>query len=302
VGSSFSGSTVLGALLGLHPDGICAGELGTWTQRTESQDLLCSCGVIRHDCSFWSQVEATWLGQNHPGWLRYRVIQHRFEQLRGVPFLNLQRLLYREEFETYADVTRGLYQSLYKVSGKEIIFDISKRVGRAQALNRIAGLEVYYIHLVRDGRGYVVSSLKPKRKWAQTENPKKPSVGFLVWTSLEWVFTNRLAEKIIADSHRPSLRLRYEDLAVDPATALDRISTAFAIDLSSVQDYLESGKLINFGHMGEGNRIRLTGPTALRLDESWKQALPLYAARLFWVLAGATSRRYGYSQPGLIFP
>lgn len=297
VGTSFAGSTVLGALLGQQPDSICVGELGNWTLRTGSQDQPCSCGVIRRDCPFWVKVKETWLGQEHPGWPAYRSIQQRLERLRTVPFLGLERLLHQSEFVTYADVTRRLYQSLQQVSGKEIIFEISKRVGRAQTLNRIGGLDVAYIHLVRDGRGFLISTLKHKqRKWQQTGKRKESWSSLLIRTSLEWVITNRMAEIVTANSRRPSLRIRYEDFTVDPTRSLEQIADTFSLDLTAVHACLEQSKLIDFGHVGGGNQVRLAGPMIIRLDESWKQQLKPSSGRLFWVLAGGTAKRFGYKR------
>ncbi len=273
IGASFSGSTILGALLGQQPDSICAGELGNWTLKKGSQDLPCSCGIIRRDCPFWSQVLKTWLGYDHPGWADYRNAQKRFERLRNVPTLGLERLLHPAEFETYAEITRRLYQTLRKVSGKDIIIEISKRVGRAQTLARIGELDVAYIHLVRDGRGFLLSShRRNQKKMDQDGIYKKLSTAFLIRSSLEWVFTNRMAEKVIAESKRPALRVRYEDFAVDPIHALNRITVTLSVDLSTLCTDIGSGKPINFGHMGGGNKLRLVGPTLLRLEESMETA------------------------------
>ena len=214
-----------------------------------------------------------------------------------MPFLGLECLLHPVEFESYAEVTRRLYQTLRQVSGKEIIFEISKRVGRAQALDRIGDLDVAFIHLVRDGRCFLVSSFQHKqKKRMQVGMHGKFSTAFLIRTSLEWVLTNRMAEKVIAESKRPALRIRYEDFVVDPIHALNRIAVELSVDLTAVCTGLGSGKPINFGHMGGGNEIRLAGPTFLRLEEPWKQPLPPGANRIFWALASSTARRYGYTR------
>ena len=72
VGSSFSGSTVLAALLGQHPEVISAGELGNWTRRKKVQHIPCSCGLPWQDCPFWKDVQDRWLAEGHPGLQVYR--------------------------------------------------------------------------------------------------------------------------------------------------------------------------------------------------------------------------------------
>lgn len=301
-GTSFSGSTVLGALLSLHPDSICAGELSNWTLYRESQNVACSCGLNWQECSFWKKAHELWLQENHPGWLAYKRLQLRYERIRNIPFLDLQLRFHQNEFESYATATRRIYQILQQMSQKAIIFDISKKVGRARMLNRIEGLEVGYIHLIREGRGYLTSTIKHMHRQMQRGRRGMPLIRLLIQSSLEWVLTNRMAEKAVADSQRTALRLRYEDFAANPDREIDRIAETFSLDMNAVHDGLRSNGPIHFGHMWGGNEIRLSGPVDLVLDEAWKGHISPSAERLFWALAGRTSQRYGYSREGGVAP
>lgn len=297
-GTSFSGSTILGALLGQHPQCMCAGELSNWTTYRDSMEVACSCGLNWQECAFWRRTRELWLDESHPGWEAYISLQNRFERIRNIPTLKLQQAM--SAFAGYAAATRRIYQILTELSHRQIIVDISKKVGRGQALAQMGGLDLSFIHLVREGRGYLASSIKHMRRRQQRGSQEPPLPILLTRSILEWIVTNRMAERMIATSGLPSLRIRYEDLIADPSCQVDRVARALSLDLDAVQVSLKSSQPVSFGHMWGGNEIRLQGPMHLIADETWKQAISPLMDQIFWVVAGSTSGHYGYARDGSV--
>jgi hypothetical protein len=259
-------------------------------------EVACSCGLNWQECAFWRRTRELWLAESHPGWEGYISLQNRFERMRSIPTLRLQQQV--SAFASYATATRHIYQILSELSHRQIIVDISKKVGRGQALARVGGLDLSFIHLVREGRGYLASSIKHMRRRQQRGSQELPLPILLARSTLEWIVTNRMAERMIARSGLPSLRIRYEDLVADPSRQVDRVAGAFSLDMDAVQVSLKSSQPVSFGHMWGGNEIRLQGPMHLIPDETRKQAISPLTDRIFWMVAGSTSGHYGYARDG----
>jgi hypothetical protein len=300
IGNSFSGSTILGALLAAHPSIECAGELANWTEKEKAPEMKCSCGQIRKECLFWKSVKENWFSlAGLQDWGQYKNIQSEIEHLRTCwPAFFGQKVRMPLGFDVYSGITRALFQAIERVSGRPITIDISKRPGRALALSHIQDLEVSYIHLVRDGRAFLSSNLKRRhrqgRKSRSLEPGRSGTLDYLVFLSLEWAINNRIAEQVMLQSNRPWLRIRYEDLTSDPVATLGAIGNFLRIDATPLIKQIQARESISFRHIGGGNRARFLGPTELRADESWRQTLPPGSEFILRALAGRMQRRYGY--------
>ena len=68
-GSSFSGSTLMGLMLGSCPQGIYVGELKDYKRRmlveATGTEAFCSCGGSRATCPFWSAVQGHYGSEVH---------------------------------------------------------------------------------------------------------------------------------------------------------------------------------------------------------------------------------------------
>lgn len=297
IGTSYSGSTLLGAYLGLQPDSFCAGELGSWTLRQGSEKLACSCGITRVDCPFWQEVKSKWLKNGTIGWEDIRKIQSPIERFRRVSSIRIGSNP-NARLDEYSNLMRNLFNILSEVSGKQIVIDTSKRVGRAASLARVDDLDITYIHLVRDGRGFLASRLKRFEQGRQGLTGTLISNNFIIRSSLEWIMINRTAERILSSSRRPFLRLRYEDLVLHPVESLERIGGLLGVGMDDVVSQMASDEPIPRGHIGGGNLNHLSGQIVFHLDESWKQTLPRSAQHLFWLFACQIAFKYGYTRPG----
>jgi sulfotransferase family protein len=324
-----SGSTILDIVLGNHPQIESVGEVGNlvrngWISQESLRGIdqkkrrvpLCTCGkrldVLYVDtpeeaCPFWSSVRREWVERTDRDSIEsYPKLQDTFELKRRWSRYGLDsllRLLYEKRrpsapFRSYARLTLAFFESIRAVSKKPIIVDSSKSPVRTFALSMVPGIDLYVVHLVRDGRGVITSLRKSFEKdlqagimWDHKGNP--------IWkTILRWIIQNLAAEWVCTQlGPKRTMRLRYEDFVADPKTALERIGSLMEHDLSGLADAASSGKPMQAGHNIGGNRTKKSGTITLRPDDKeWKTALSHTEQRLSWVLIGWLMRRYGYAR------
>ena len=319
MGLGRSGSTILDLVLGNHPNIESVGEVGNifrngWISHESLRGidprrlrpLLCTCGkrldvlyvgTPAEACPFWSSVRREWVKRTGREDIEsYPRLQDTFELEKRWP-----RLLYEKRrpsalFRSYARSTLAFFEAIRAVSGKPIIVDSSTIPIQAFALGMMPGIDMYLIHLVRDGRGVIASHKKPFKRYTPagfTWDYK----GHTVWkTVVRWVVRNLEAEWVCASlGPKRTIRLRYEDFVADPRTGLDRIGSLIGLDLTSVADAASSGKPMYAWHNIGGNATKESGTITLRPNaEEWKKVLSPTERRLSWMLLGRLMRRYGY--------
>lgn len=322
-----SGSTILDLVLGNHPDIESVGEVANlasngWISRESFLAIdpknrrvpICTCGkrldVLYVDapdeaCPFWSSVRREWVERSDPESIEnYPKLRNYFERTK--PALLVQqyfRLLYERRrlsasFRSYARLTRAFFESIRAVSGKPVIVDSTKSPVRAFALGMTPGIDLYVIHLVRDGRGVVASLRKTFKKDIQAgimwDHKGRP-----MWKAVaRWIVMNLAAEWVCTQlGPKRTMRLRHEDFVANPDGVLERIGSLIELDFTDVADAASSGKPMQPGHNVGGNRTKKSEIITLRPDaQEWKTALSPTEQRLSWVLMGWLMRRYGYKR------
>ena len=330
--SARSGSTILEVVLGNHPDIESVGEVNKlvrtgWISRESLRGIdqkrlrrpFCTCGkrldVLYVDtpdeaCPFWSSVRREWVERTDLHSIEsYPKLQDEFE-----PQSRWLRLLYERRrrsasFRSYAGLTRAFFESIRAVSGKPIIVDCSKISVRAFALGMTPGIELYAVHLVRDGRGVISSNIvsfradhpadvrRDYKDHLMSKTVVRRRVVHLI-SLLRWIVGNLLSEWVCTQlGPKRTMRLRYEDFVADPKAALERIGSLMELDLTDVAAAASSGKPMQAGHNIAGNQTKKSGYITLRPDaQEWKTALSPIEQRLSWVLMGWLMRRYGYKR------
>jgi hypothetical protein len=341
-----SGSTILDVVLGNHPQIESVGEVGNlirtgWISRESLRGIdpkrirrpLCTCGrrldvlyveAPEEACPFWSGVRREWVERTDRGSIEsYPKLQYDFEFKSGWPRLLYERRRPSAAFRSYARLTRAFFESIRAVSGKPIIVDSSTDPVQAFALGMVPGIDLYVVHLVRDGRGVVTSdshSVRGGRGVVTSdrnsfEKDLQASVmqnhkGHPMWKTalhrrvlylksvVRWIVRNLATEWVCARlGPKRTTRLRYEDFVADPRAALERIGSLLEVDLTDVANAAAAGKPMQAGHNIGGNRTKKSGVITLRPDaEEWRSALSPAERRLSWVLMGWLMRRYGYKR------
>lgn len=289
-----SGSTVLDMLLGAHPRLFGAGEVThvfDWWLRNDT----CSCGRAFRTCPLWSEVMGR-LRSRLPGMaLRAAArITRRVENAFGGHMLLAPRRT--ETLRRYGEIWREVMAGIQAASGAGVIVDSSKTTRlvarRASALAAVCGLAVDLVHLVRDPRAVLWSTLRGSNRRLESDQPPRVR-GDIGRMLIGWYGANVGVDGLARATGARVHRLRYEDLVAEPTLELQRLSDALGLDLDGGIPALGSDHRLGPDHGVAGNRLRRKGLENLRLDDEWKTKLPPYAralARLSWPLA----RRYGY--------
>ena len=296
MGAGRSGSTMMNIALGNHDCIDSFGELNQLPQSGWINNEYDSSGKPCNEVPFWNEVRAIWMRESGVETIReYVERQNRFGRFRRLPHLLRQRWRSSPEFQVYARQTRALFAAICQVSGKSTIVDASKSPTRAFALSLIPGIELYLIHLVRDTRGvvwsYRKSFVKDVEAGIQRDMASRP-----IWrTALNWIFFNLQSAWVCRQlpSDR-SIRVRYEDFAVQPDVVLDRIGQMTGCDFNGVSAAIQAKCSLPVGHVIAGNRLRMQNRVQLRLDEKWRHEMPARDQRLTWLIAGWLMRHYDY--------
>jgi hypothetical protein len=258
-----SGSTILDIVLGNHPKVASLGEVGEFWGTYHATSSHCSCNRSYQGCAFWSQVGSkAFPGSSAETFASYRAIARRLEGWRGLLHL-LGKHKARAEKQIYARITKTLFSTVCGVSGKNILVDSSKTAyafsWRALALQRLCGLDVRLVHLVRDGRGVIASSLVgSNRKLLQGLNARVAHAPYRALFG--WVAANFFAMILRLLFPRSSYHLmRYEALITDPETELARLGRFLGLDLNLLADCIIREKEFGVGHLMAGNRLARAG-------------------------------------------
>jgi hypothetical protein len=277
-----SGSTLLGNLLNELPGVVhlgeahylwCNGVLGTGT------NSACGCGESLVDCPVWSRVPvgdapAAVAGQQR--YLRTRHTARRLAESRGEhpPGPGVRAAVERMV---------SLYEAVTEVTGARLVVDSSKFPAEAAAL---AGRsDVRILHLVRDPRATARSWRRAKAYIPAMSTPRSGAY---------WTGFNAASDAVGRAFPQRYLRLRYEDFAADPATALRRTLDLVGLDDPVPVDGAGTATL-GVNHTVTGNPDRLTrGVVRVRPDEAWREDLPRLDRAAAMLLAAPLLRRYGY--------
>jgi hypothetical protein len=297
MGAGHIGSTVVDIVLGHDRHIESLGEVAKYHRYGWELDenRKCACGSSVFACPFWSEVRSRWSkAVEESDGRRQLELKKRYEGSR----MGWLRLLWNSRwpgsaFKRYQVGTEELYRSIQGAGGKDILIDSSLMPRRAFALTLNSGIDLYLIHMVRDGRGVMWSLMKPNKKTlTKAYVPASP------WrTARYWVTANLQSwfvfRRVSADRR---WLMRYEDFATDPAGVVGHIGDLVGLDLS----HLVVGRAVTAAelerHTVGGNRVRMQKDIEIRSDFAWQQHLQSRHRRLFWWTAGWLARRYGYDR------
>lgn len=291
---AYSGSTLLAFLLGAHPEIATVGEMTGLIPEEDPDKYLCSCGQRIRDCEFWKAVTATMQAKGFTFDVAF--LNTRFE-LGGHPAIRRLRTgsLRSHSLESTRDLilrtwpghTRGLQalgvrnealaQSVLKVAGKRVFLDSSKVHMRIKYLLRYSNLDVSVIHLVRDARGVVASTLRYR---------PEASARQAAWS---WVHRNENIQRQLAALPRNKYTVVcYRDVCQDTQKSMERLYRFCGVQPdSAVVDYR------SVEHHILGNKMRLRASSEIRFDERWKREITGLQLEEIERIAGSMNRRYG---------
>ena len=291
---SFSGSTLLTFLLNLHPDITTIGEM-----KGESMDLQrysCSCGSPIGKCGFWKRLVAGMHARGTSYDLTDVWTQCGF-RIPDSPFLNrlVRHRHHSRPIELLRDAVVGLsptgrwafrrisrtnaafVATVNELQGGSVFVDSSKDPIRLKYLRRLNMLPIKVIHIVRDGRGVMLSSMK--------------HYGWTPHRAANEVATAMREIEHVLGSFDDSSKITvcYEDLCRDPDASMKRLFSFIGVKPERAATDLQRVE-----HHILGNSMRLGGISEIRLDSKWMRELTAEHLALFDRIAGRLNGTYGY--------
>jgi len=295
LGTGRCGSTVLEIVLGSHPKIQATGEFHGIPFPKWMPGTVCACGQEFDHCPLWSKVYVEY--HKYVDFDQQLKTQSRFEYHRSLPRALFHRMLGTAEIREHARGMSDLIRVIAQCSGKEVVSESSKSADRGYmySLARSSEFDVYYIHLVRDGRGYMFSRSSVPDGAGYGKKKEVSSAGML---ALRWVGPNLLAMLLCSRPRDRYLRIRYEDFVEHPVDVLEQVGRFIGLDMTPVIEKVRDRRPIPVSHLLGGNRLRFS-PT-ITLESRFTNRTP-GSRRIrwaFWVLGGWMAFLYGYQRGG----
>jgi hypothetical protein len=283
-GAGHSGSTLLGLVLGAHPQVFYAGEanksrgLGDASVKLRKR----TCKVCGESCRVWSAISAGVPGK--PG--RHNCVG---SALRTTPV---------EISASEPD----LYEALSLRTGRSVIADSTKSIAWIDEQNgKLAarGVALHLFFLGRDGRAVVASGLRKHPETSASEHARA------------WVEQIAATEALVSRFPGGVTRVRYERLASQPDEVIAGVAKALGLDVvaamrepwtaeqhplggnAGTQSLLETRR-DDLAIGGAKKDYYASHPRGFVLDLRWKKELSSDALAAFDDIAGETNRPYAW--------
>lgn len=277
--AGYSGSTLLAAMLGCHPQVESIGQLCDIVSCIRRNEP-CTCRTPLQQCEFWRDVlRRAGYWDEERGSVRRVPMEtrdgrlHRFLTRLGLRFSPA-------DVEEYRRFNVAVARAVQEVSGRSIIVDSSKMPHRLTWLVRSGAADAWdlrVIYLLRDGRG-VLSSYKRRGE-------------SVCRSALAWRFRQDGIRAALAPLATDRiLQVRYEDLCAAPEPTARRFCDFLGIPFeAAVMDFRSRTQ-----HQVSGNPMRFETTAQIRYDERWRGELTPGDLRAFRLIAGRTQHRLGY--------
>lgn len=295
-GMGRSGSTVLQNVLGQIDGFFAVGELRELWQRGLVGNWLCGCGVPFDQCDVWRQVMERANAMQKPlDPLEMSALTDSFRNrhlaLGWIPVIRRRQL---SRLRPYTDRLGDLYAAIRDVTGARVIVDSSKNPSYGYLLESVPNLDVSFLHLIRDAPAVSYSWTK-RKMW----EPGKPtSLKSNLSSALRWNARNLTAELFLPRQATRRMKIRYEDMMLDPRGAVDSIVQWLGVPEASLP-FASSHEAVfsRPNHSVFGNVVRFQqGSVTLARDDRW---LTDFARSNRWFVNTVTwplRYRYGYTR------
>ncbi len=293
-----SGSTLLGMLLDQYPEMTAMGEITNLHKFTTEPDLLCGCGVPVQRCTFWQAVEAELRRKTGDLTLTLgdfsRPTEPKSTAFRKVPAISELLMILgspaawklgssisprgRRERD-FGERAVQVYEAIARVRQTPITVSSTGATTQMKAIYLADPKRCRVIHVIRDGRGWTSSMMRRE---------KKP-MDFAAHLFVRRHWNTELMMRSIPPRQR--LQVKYEEMCLDPAGTLNKISEFLGIE-TRLHDF--TLKKTEFHGVG-GNPMRFRyDESTVALDEKWRRDLTAEELHLFETIGGDLNRRLGY--------
>lgn len=294
VSAPYSGSTLVSLLLGSHPDIATVGELSGPDPRIPSQEYPCSCGVTLVNCPFWREITDRMaqkgitysiLKQNKQWRVSNRVLHHLLTRPFKFPIAqSIQKYFlikvppFKNRISTYLLQNVCLIKEVKEYYCAQAFLDTSKDLDRVQLLKLSPELDVYIVHLVRDGKGQTCSKLK---RGFSMKNAAHSLVNF----------DRRALNLQTLGVRNRYISIRYENVCQNPVQELSKVAKFAGLGRS----FLEKDFSCHDIHV-LGNMMCLNFTGKVDEDQEWSNALSESDLKVFMRIAGKRNKIFGYHE------
>lgn len=266
---SYHGATLISLLINNHSRTTCLGD--TLPTRAH-MDFYCSCTSTIENCEFWQHLSnelktERFTNERHLIPITPRLREDFLKNARlttkftwyGRKFGINPWVLTPRKSREFVEVTEELASVACEFHGTDVFVDGAKTVNRVIAYLMIAKpQQLRVIHVIRDPRAYIHSSLKNNPE----DNPNM-DVAISDWNS----YHRHVLEIIKPMQGVDCLSVRYEDLCADPDQEMRRIFDFLELENEKTTiPPMEPHHLI-------GNRMLVGFDGSVELDTRWESAM-----------------------------
>lgn len=251
LGSSYSGSTLLGVLLGQHRACFNAGEIKALGRRdTDSEQ--CSCGAVLATCPFWSslreQFEKTLSNPGWSNWARVAVALFRRRSATG------------DDDTAEARLIEGIARKAFGETQAGAVVDVSKSLWRLDRLRDSSALSVHVVW-IRKTLPASISSLRKRGRY--------------YWTALlQALITDWANRRYLKSQKIEYTEIWYEELATSTEATIADLLGSLGLKPSRSDDRRDALEMhLATGNEGTKLRVSSHGGIDVRLDHAWQTSL-----------------------------
>lgn len=248
LGAGHSGSTLLDMAIGNHSQAFSLGEIVNLREELDKDETLCGCGKWLKNCAFW-QVVFKDMANAYPGdWKKFGLQEAEAGRLSKLQRIMIMSGLLKAKHHPFIQNNLLLYTTVMAHSGKNVLVDSSKNLGRSLLLGKALKdeFEVHYIHLVRRAEAQINSTRKSHYSavlpdGSRAEFKRTDSHDDIEKPLKAWVTLNQRHSKVlpIAVAKNRLHVVAYEDFVASPETGLkaicDRLDLAFEPGMLQLQ-------------------------------------------------------------------
>ncbi|MBA3010522.1 MAG: sulfotransferase [Proteobacteria bacterium] len=272
LGTSFSGSTLLGYLLGASGQVFNAGELMLFSKKKQIGEISCFCGKRVEACGFWK----------HMGLSEYRLYT---KPDLSTKILLLLKLLWNRPLSPI--MKKGKWDDakfhgqlmenmVYHDHGSSIIVDTSKSLFRLIYLICSNAYDVKIVYIKRDLMGNISSFIKNRDSFLK---------GFMNYK------LNHFFMPLYLKRHKLDFYfLSYKNLCARPEEELKKLGRYVGVDLSYDQVIERIRERTFHVFTGSNTRVQFRDFQGIRYDESWKKRLNRFQKLVIRFIATKSER------------
>jgi hypothetical protein len=238
-GAAHGGTTIPNLMLGQHPAMFATGKLRDFPHGgLFSEGNVCSCGEPASSCPFWGEVRT-----------RFAAYEDKPDQVK-LP---------------------ALFRLISELSGRPFIGDVTHNTGYAERLHAIREIDLYLIHVVRDGRGVVYSGIRRDYRAGLLDRYGPHHVRKVIRLSRRWSEQIALLTRLESQMGPKAVRIQYEELCKDPRMALKPLGDCLGLDFTAIGEALGNGQPFQpIPHLLRGNiKLRTSKNIVLRQDTAY---------------------------------